>query len=195
MDDYQLTWYIQDIAMHCYGASIYFNNLLEAISDPEIRQTRIVWFNLISFLSNTAMISKYISPTSPMDDIKQERKNRIIKALQINQNSPIFDRETRDNIEHFDERIDNWVKDDAKNIIEIVSDRNTYNFIVNRGKRIKRFLVMEELLFISENRQGNRTELYLEPLEKENQYIFKNAEKWLNECSPYHFIMPRLSND
>ena len=62
MNDYELTWYMQEISMHGLGAEIDFKHFLQAVKNEETRQTRTVWFHLTSFLSHAAMISKLVSP-------------------------------------------------------------------------------------------------------------------------------------
>ena len=190
MNDHELTWYMQEIAMHGLGADIEFSRLLETINNPDMRQTRIVWFRLTSFLSHVAMISKYLSPIRSRG-IKEERMNLLRDKLNIAANSDIFPRDARDNIEHFDERIDNWVGNE-NTILEIVlDDREGYNFLRVNEKRVKRVLLHKELIFISEKRDGSQFELELQPLFTEVKRICNETEEWIKNSSPYHFIYPQ----
>jgi len=181
---------MQEIAMHGLGAEIDFSNLLETINNPDMRQTRIVWFHLSSFLAHTAMISKYLSPIGS-GSTKTVRKNLLRNKLNISVNSDVLPRDARDNIEHFDERIDNWVGNKTTILEMVLDNREAYNFMRVNEKRVKRVLLQKELIFISEKRNGTQFELELQPLFNEVKRIGKEAEEWIKNSSPYHFIYPQ----
>lgn len=191
MDDHELTWYMHELMMHGLGVSRDFEQLQAALADPETRQTRIVWFHLTGFLSHAAMISKYLSPINP-SGVKQARMNALRSKLSVDDSSDILPRNARDNVEHFDERIDNWVGQEGQTILEIVlDDRSGYQYLRADQKRIKRVLLEKEMTFISENRDGSKSELSLHPLAEEARRIADEAEKWVLNESPYHFIYPQ----
>lgn len=191
MNDYELTWYMQELSMHGLGAEIDFANLLQSLSNPDTRQTRIVWFHLTSFLAHAAMISKYISPIKPKGGVKEERMRILREKLKIKVDSDILPRDARDNVEHFDERIDNWVGNDSNSILEIVlDDRAGYTFLGVNKKRVKRIILQKELIFISEKKDGSKFELELLPLFQEVKRIGDEAGAWIENSSPYHFIYP-----
>ena len=191
MDDHELTWYMHELMMHGLGASRDFQQLQAALADPETRQTRIVWFYLTGFLSHAAMISKYLSPINPRG-VKQIRMNALRSKLSIDASSDILPRNARDNVEHFDERIDNWIGQEEQTILEIVlDDRSGYQYLGADQKQIKRVLLEKEMIFISENRDGSKLELTLHPLADEALRIANEAEEWVENESPYHFIYPQ----
>ena len=191
MDDHELTRYMHELLMHGWGASRDFDALQAALAYQEIRQTRIVWFHLTSFLSHAAMISKYLSPINPRG-VKQTRMNALRSKLGVDDSSDILPRDARDNVEHFDERIDNWIGQEGQTILEIVlDDRSGYLYLRADQKRIKRVLLEEEMIFISEKRDGSKLELALQPLADETRRIADEAEKWVENESPYHFIYPQ----
>lgn len=191
MNDYELTWYMQEISMHGLGAEIDFKHFLQAVKNEETRQTRTVWFHLTSFLSHAAMISKLVSPISPRG-VKIERMNLLQEALNIESNSEILPRNARDNVEHFDERIDNWIGADSSTLLEVVfPNRVGYDFMNVDEKRVKRILLLDELIFISETRNADKFELKLQPLFDEVKRIGDEAEAWIESTSPYNFICPQ----
>lgn len=191
MNDYELTWYMQEISMHGLGAEIDFKHFLQAVKNEETRQTRTVWFHLTSFLSHAAMISKLVSPISPRG-VKIERMNLLQEALNIENNSEILPRNARDNVEHFDERIDNWIGADSSTLLEVVfPNRTGYDFMNVDEKRVKRILLLDELIFISETRNADKFELKLQPLFDEVKRIGDEAEAWIESTSPYNFICPQ----
>ena len=191
MNDYELTWYMQEISMHSLGAEIDFKHFLQTVKNEETRQTRTVWFHLTSFLSHAAMISKLVSPISPRG-VKIERMNLLQEALNIESNSEILPRNARDNVEHFDERIDNWIGADSSTLLEVVfPNRTGYDFMNVDEKRVKRILLLDELIFISETRNADKFELKLQPLFDEVKRIGDEAEAWIESTSPYNFICPQ----
>lgn len=178
--------------MHCLGASIDYHHMLCALQNPGTMQSRLVWFHLTSFLSHAAMISKYVSPISTKK-ITLVRKQVLRERLGIGNSSEVLSRDARDNIEHFDERIDNWVGGENQNILEIVlPDRASYANLRVNEKRVKRVLILSELIFFSEKRDKSQFELSLQPLHDEVGRIGGEADKWIKEKSPYHFIYPYL---
>lgn len=189
LNNHELTWYMQEIAMHGSGAEIQFINFIQILDNEETRQTRLVWSYLSSFLSHAAMISKFTHPTSP-SGIKKRRMEALKNILDIAHDSEVLPRTARDNLEHFDERIDNWVGTET-NYLEIVfPDKATAIRSMHNGMRIKRVLALNELIFFSENRDGSRFALELKPLIEEVNRISNKAVEWLESSSPYMFIFP-----
>src|SRR6056297_1395243 len=119
MDDHQLTWYMHELMMHGLGARRELAQLDTALANPETRQTRIVWLHLTGFLSHAAMISKYLAPINPKQ-IQKLRMKALRDILGVNGSSEIISRSARDNIEHFDERIDNWIEQEETTLVEMV---------------------------------------------------------------------------
>lgn len=190
MNDHELTWYMQEISMHGLGAEIDFQRLVETLNNPAARQTRFVWFHLSSFLSHAAMVSKYLDPIRP-NDLKRERMNLLRDKLNVTEQSNVLPRDARDNVEHFDERIDNWVGSDAA-ILEIVLDnRAGYDYLRVPEKRVKRVLIQENLVFVSEKRDQTKFELELAPLYEELKRIGEAAQQWIDGDSPYNFVYPQ----
>jgi len=137
------------------------------------------------------MISKYLSPISN-NEISVARKNALRELLGVSSESEVLPRDTRDNVEHFDERIDNWVGSENQNLLEIVlPDRDGYDYMRVPEKRVRRVLILDELVFVSEKKDGSKFDLSLRPLHEEVQRIAAEAAKWITESSPYHFIYPR----
>ncbi|MCG7981855.1 MAG: hypothetical protein JAY90_03780 [Candidatus Thiodiazotropha lotti] len=176
MNDLEITWYMQELSMHGFGAETDFRNLEAALANPETRQTRLIWFYLSSFLSHAAMVSKYLDPIR-LNDLKRERKDVLRDRLEVTEHSNVLPRDARDNIEHFDERIDNWIGR-GDTILEIVlDDRVDYDHLSVVENRVKRVLIEDGLIFISEKRDQTKFELELEPLYEEIQRIRNSANQ------------------
>lgn len=177
--------------MHAYGAEIDMRHIDEFLAHHETMQSRLVWFHLASFLSHVGMISKLVSPISN-GATANARGVALKTSLNIVAASEILPRNARDNTEHFDERIDNWVSANATDILEIVfPDRDGYDYLRGDEKRVRRVLLRKEHVFISENRDGTTFELELRPLIQEVKRIGDEATDWINSKSPYHFAYPR----
>lgn len=178
--------------MHAYGAEIDCKRIDELLLEPETVQSRLIWFHLASFLSHVGMISKLVSPISK-DATAKARSTALKTALNIAIESEILPRNARDNTEHFDERIDNWVSKDATDILEAVfPNRQGYQYLRGNDKRVRRVLLQQEYIYISENRDGSKFELEINPLINEIVRIGAESAKWINENSPYHFVYPQF---
>lgn len=190
MNYHHLTWYMQEVAMHCYGAKVDIQRLEELLENAETIQSRLIWFHLASFLSHVGMISKLVSPISKNTQAI-DRGIALKAALNIAATSEVLPRDARDNTEHFDERIDNWVSANAGDILEIVlPNRQGYEYLNYSEKRIRRLLLKREYVYISENRDGSKFELELRPLIQEVARIGGKATTWIATRSPYHFVYP-----
>jgi len=181
---------MQEISMNGLGAELDFCNLIETLANSETRQTKFVWFYLSSFLSHTAMVSKYLDPLRP-DEFKIKRMNMLRERLNVTENSYVLPRDARDNVEHFDERIDNWIGGRGSILETVLDNRAGYEYLRAAEKQVKRILIEDGLIFISEKRNQTKFELNLEPLYEEIKRIGETADRWIEENSCYNFIYPQ----
>lgn len=176
--------------MHGLGAEQAYHELTVLVASPKMRQTRRVWFSLTKFLAHGAMISKFLKPISGKS-IAKDRSTRLRSVLDVDTDSPVLSREARDNTEHFDERIDNWVRDGSSNVLEVVvPDRAALENNFSNEVRIRRVLIVDEFVYLSEDRDGKRLEIKLQPLKEEVDRIAAAAEEWIETESPWQFIGP-----
>lgn len=186
-----LTWYMQEISMHALGEDVAYYELLRTLDSQEERQTRFVWFHLTSMLHHAAMISKFLQPTSK-SLTALARRETLRRTLHVAENSEVLPRDARDNVEHFDERLDNWVDDASPTFLEIVlDDREGYNYLRAAEKRVRRLLIADEMIFVSERKNKSKFELELLPMHEEVQRIGRKAAEWMSTRSTYHFIFPQ----
>jgi len=137
------------------------------------------------------MISKFLAPISKKE-VAQARRKAWRDALGVGAESEILPRDARDNIEHFDERMDGWIGDKNPTVLEIVvPTRAGYEFLRIADKRVKRLLIADELVFVSERRDNSKFELHLPPVYQEIERISQAVDKWMGNTSPYEFIYPR----
>lgn len=191
LNDYEITWYMDEIRMHGMCADMEYHHLDELLRDDRSRQTRLVWFALTAFLSHAAMMSKYLDPIGK-GEVKAVRKETLRQLLGVAAESEVIPRDARDNVEHFDERVDGWVGTDNQSILEsVLPNRAAYQYLRVVEKRVRRVLLLNELVFISEKRDQSKFELDLASLHAEVKRIGDAADVWINTKSPYHFIPPR----
>ena len=139
MDKYHLHWYTDEIQTHAASALASYALLCDVLANHMTRQRRDVWFALVSFLTHAAMISKFLHP------IKASAKERGVELrahLGVPNDSAILPRAARDNLEHFDERIDGWVERNEERILEMVfQDREGLEFLSDQPRAIRRVLI------------------------------------------------------
>lgn len=191
LNGHHLTWYMHEISMHCLGANLAYRELRLILEDVQTRQSRLVWFQLTSFLHHAAMVSKFLAPIKS-NAVASVRGTALRKFLDIEPSSEVLSRDARDNIEHFDERIDRWVSDSTPSILESVLDnRSACDYLRVSEKRVKRVLIANEMVFVSENRDGSKFEVRLQSVFEELQRICTAVERWIDQSSPYTFIFPK----
>ena len=135
------------------------------------------------------MVSKFLDPIKP-DEVKEARGIALRKHLQVDDTSPIFQRFARDNLEHLDERIDRWVAAGETSILEMVfHDREGYDYIAGGNCAIRRVLIADEMVFISETRQGSIVELSLNPIFEAFQNLKGTCAIKLRTESPYNYVL------
>jgi hypothetical protein len=182
--NHELAWYMQEIRMQGFGALAEYDGMNDARGHAITEQDWLIWYYLTSFLNHAAMISKYLWPILT-SDIALARKKVLRELLHVQTNSEVLPRYARDNVEHFDERIDSWIGGNNHNILEIiVHNRSEYNDLHTDKSRVKRVLILDEAVFISEKRDCSRFELPLTPLRDEILRIYLEAESFMKSRSP-----------
>lgn len=76
-----------------------------------------IFCNIQAFLVAVANISKILSPNKKYES----RGEKLRKMLQIPINSPVLNRNFRNDFEHYDERIESWASSSKR---KIISDMN-----------------------------------------------------------------------
>lgn len=191
MDKYHLHWFTDEIHIHTSSALASYMHMLHIAEKAETRQLRQVWFALLSFLTHAAMVSKLFDPIR-RDNAKEQRSEALREHLQVAKGAAFLPREARDNLEHIDERIDRWVRSGDTKVIEMVfEDRPGFEYLVERGAAVRRVLILSEMVFISEDRNGNRIETALTPIFESLQTLHARCELKLRTESPYNYLLAR----
>ena len=163
-----------------------YTRLHETVAKVETRQRREVWAFVQSALSHTAMISKYMSPSNKNSALSVGRAEALKGLLVVAEESPVFSRNARNNVEHLDERLDLWIGAGGGPLLERVFDsRKDYEYLnpPEAGERrhfIKRVYLIDEDTFMSEGHNGLE-EINLKELMTEILRIERVAECFLAE--------------
>ena len=103
--------------------------LHETVANAATRQRREVWAYVQSALSHAAMISKYMDPPKK-SPLSKARAKALKEVLVVDETSPVFSRNARNNVEHLDERLDLWMGAGEKPFLEYVFDsRKDYDYL------------------------------------------------------------------
>lgn len=172
-----------------------YTRLRETVANEETRQRREVWAFVQSALSHAAMISKYLRP-SKVSALSEARAEALKKLLEVAEESPVFSRNARNNVEHLDERLDLWIEKGGERMLECVFDsRGSYDYLnpTEAGKRrwfTKRVYLIDEDTFMSEGRCGLE-EIQLAKLMVEILRMQQVAERFLLEDTAIVRIHPQ----
>lgn len=181
---------VEEVLVQCILAIENFAAASSLLEDPKSRQTRFVWAHIHSFLAHTAMVSKMVASPNEKSDTAKARCRELQSALAIDQSSPILDRKARNNVEHLDERLEQWLNDTSEKLLEAVfPDRASFNFL-SGSWHVRRVLIHDKMIFITQGQQGIE-ETELRSLADEVQAIRGRAEAYLSGDTSVHRICPR----
>ena len=187
MNRHQRYWYLDELLSQSLAAGVCYSSVLRHLGLPQARDTVLVWSDIAAFLSHAGVMSKVLFP-APAD--RQDRATELRAVLGIDRLPNLEDRAGRDNIEHMDERIDNWAARDTESLVSMVfEDRAGYNYICTPDKAVRRALIEDERIYVSENRQAERVETQLAELHEVIQEIGNRAFAAMQADPPYHFLL------
>jgi hypothetical protein len=194
----RLRWAIllDEVFVQCALALEHTSALGRLLTNPETRQTRMVWAHVQGFLVHAALVSKLVEP--PTETTFSEARKRFLReALLIDDTSAILQRSARNNVEHFDERIDVWCQGGGSLVELIVPTREKLMFTLAGGDFeqpptrpvfVRRALIVDEMVFVSQGRNGLE-EADLKALRAEIARIADCAGSLLGETiDPAQFI-------
>ena len=98
--DFWIEMSIREIWTQCHFAEIAYSN----INDKSRRSTDLIFSSIHSFLSHCAMISKMLKAYD-----EEDKALSIGSILNISLDSIIHKRKFRNNLEHYDKELKNWI--------------------------------------------------------------------------------------
>lgn len=184
----------EEIAIQCELAIDQFDAVAALLKDEKFRQHRKVWAHLHAFFTHSAMVSKMLANPANNNPKAKERGEYLCKLLEVEVASPIFGRNARNNVEHQDERLDIWIDQDGASLLEVAfDDRSGYDFMTsNHGdgrprKFIRQAMIVDEMVFVSEGRNGPE-ETPLLPVVEELRLLRKKSEQVMASNDKVHRI-------
>jgi len=186
----QIYVYTEEIYIHAQVALSNYATFQNVVADPRSRQSREAWVFLQGFLSHFGMVSKLLYAPSAREKMSKDRAKELRDYLDTNEESALNDRDARNAIEHLDERLDNWLSKEGKDILECVfENRVGYEFLQRDEWIIRRVYLIEEQVFMTEEKDGPK-EMHLNPIVNELSRICVLCNEKLDGHKPYHMIMP-----
>ncbi|MDN5846366.1 MAG: hypothetical protein L0H53_08850 [Candidatus Nitrosocosmicus sp.] len=101
--------FLYEIIFQCKTILSTFEMLSKSL-DEDIWNNNLIWGLLSLILTSTSNISKIFWPSDQSGKSCLERGEYLRNLLQINDDSVIYNRDLRNNFEHFDERLHRWYK-------------------------------------------------------------------------------------
>ena len=180
----QRYWYLDEIVNQAIAASVAFSEIERRVQDPQTRQTLLVWTSISSFLAHAGVVSKILFPSG-----SQTRANELKQTIQIESLPNLMCRAGRDNIEHIDERIDFWASvDRGKMVTMVFDDRKGLERLCDDQTAVRRALIADEMVYVSEGRRGERAETSLVALRDELEGVKDASVRAMSVDPPYHFV-------
>jgi hypothetical protein len=185
----QLHCYTDEVWLHSVIALGEFDAMVGFLDNPDTLQHRGVWVRLQAFLTHTGMVSKLFSPPTK-DAVSKARGESLSRHLNVTATSPLMNRDARNAIEHLDERMDNWLRGDTRAFLECVfPDRAALNFLSQSRTAIRRALILDEMVFVTEGKAG-REEAALLPLREELVRIVSKCMQRFKTDDPHSYVHP-----
>ena len=186
----QIYIYTEEIYIHAQVALSNYATFNNIVADPKSRQSREAWVFLQGFLSHFGMVSKLLYAPSARKKISKDRAKVLREYLDTTEESELNNRDARNAVEHLDERLDNWLSEESRGILECVfENREGYDFLQRDRWAIRRVYLIEEKIFMTEEKDGAK-EMNLEPIANELSRICKLCNEKLNGHNPYFMVMP-----
>jgi len=127
--------FLEEIASQVLWARDAFNRLKHALTDG--RGAEGAHDDVTDFLGHAGVVSKILLPGAGKDtgDPRRVRGRYLRGVLKVKENDPALDRSLRDLLEHIDEQIDKWAREDSD---EVYIDKGVLPITV-LGKTIRHF--------------------------------------------------------
>jgi hypothetical protein len=135
INPYQEVFYIQSILTCAKLSMAAFNRYAASVIEEDDHDT---FYHLQDALTQAAAISRYFWP-SKNEGVQKLRAERLRQAFLMTETSPLKDRQIRNAMEHFDERLDKFLLSDPMGQIipgPIVAPHHTVDEVVGSVFRL-----------------------------------------------------------
>jgi len=162
MEVLQMRVYLVEIAESAHFAVLMRKRFLEMMEHPENRQLTSVWMTLQAALISYGSVSRFLFPPKNEATAKM-RGEQLRLELDVSVNSPLKNRDARNAVEHFDERLDRCLERPDAGIMQMVfQNRSSYEYLNPDRWIVRRAYIVDEDIFITEGKTvGSRVEMPL----------------------------------
>lgn len=182
MQPLQMLVYLQEVSTAADMGIALRNNFLRLVADEEERQNITVWLMLQAALLHYGMVSKFIFPVAQAGKTGLDRGAALRAELGIVDTSPLNNRDARNALEHFDERIDQCIERPDSGILQMIfENRAGYEYLAADRWVVRRAYIVDEDIFVTEGPRGTgRVEMPLTDIFNELEKIAAHAEHRLD---------------
>lgn len=180
MEVLQKRIYLVEIADSAQFGVLMREQFLEMVGAHQTRQSTHVWMSLQAALLSYGTVSKFLFPVN-QGRIAQARGEALRKELGILDTSPLKNRDARNAVEHFDERLDRCLESPQAGILQAVfANRADYAFLNPDRWIVRRAYIANEDIFVTEGKQvGSRVEMPLTEIFRELELVYAVADDLL----------------
>lgn len=186
----QLHVYTEETYIHTQLALSNYLTYRNLVDNLETRQLRSAWMYLQGFLSHFGMVSKLLFAPNSKNTRSKRRAKALREHLGFDETSALNNRDARNAIEHLDERMDYWLDAGDKSILEgVFENEQDFNFISPKRSIVRRVFIIEESLFITEEKDGPK-KMEIKPLIEELGRLNAWCSDKMENVNPFQMIQP-----
>lgn len=180
MDVLQMRVYLEEVADASQFGVLMREQFLTLVGDEAQRQSTMVWMSLQAALLQYGMASKFLFPIGK-NPTSIARGKALRDELGVPDDSPLQNRDARNALEHFDERLDRCIEQPNAGILQAVhGNRAEYEFLKPERWIIRRAYIADEDVLVSEGKEvGARVEMPLAPIFQALGNVYETAETLL----------------
>ncbi len=135
LTDEELSYFVQEVKLQCSLALLAYDELTERYSEMPNVEADIERFTLYAFalISHVGNLNKLFRP-SRSGARTEARCRQLREALDVHEGMLVFGRDTRNYIEHYDERLEDWLKrPDRKTLFDMGVEGRKRRIVNNNG--------------------------------------------------------------
>jgi len=170
--------YLEEVSTAADMAMALRHNFLRLVANEEDRQRITGWLMLQAALMQYGMVSKFVFPVGRASAVAIARADALRDELQIGDDSPLNNRDARNALEHFDERLDQCLERPDAGVVQMIfEDRAGYDYLNKDRWVVRRAYIVDEDVFIMEGPRGaGATEMPLGGIFAELERLAEFAE-------------------
>lgn len=178
MTPLQMLVFLQEVSTSADMAVALRQNFLRLVEDDEERQKITVWLMLQAALMHYGMVSKFLFPTHSAGQNGKLRAQALRAELCVTNDSALNNRDARNALEHFDERLDKCIQTPDAGILQLVVETRAdiAIFMTERWVFRRVYIVAEDTMIMEGPSTGPRVELPMSDIFEELERLAGFAE-------------------